>query len=487
MRVGLPSYPYSFLIEKRGNLIVAQDSRGRIQYSGTDAASVINNARSALGALSTGAPGTIYVKKATYDVSSDIIIGKKTHLICEPGTVFRATAAPSQAVIVIDPTDLEDSCWKLENVYVDLNGYNGHGVYCEWCGKSDSRQLTPTIRDLKVKNVQSGYAGLFLYDPFYMLVESVRIHSNYGTGIKIRQRATSPYVVTGNSVFNEIFVAINGNNAIGVDLEGDGTKDPVNLCVWNRLQTIQADASLTGTIGLRIKKAAQDSVFILPDIEGSETGIYIEDAIEIDFFGGICTAPTPPQIYSVRFVGAANYIHFYGTTLDGWTDETDGTRNLLFVGGRFWGTLTKTASTRFVNVKGKVTDVVFDTGDISIPIGVNGAFGAETKIVDARDYFAVSQLVLEAFSHSRGGTFGTGETLTVRTICTFDDGSTAYVDRSYTSTGGNTYNAANMNAEFQSTMFRNPNKNPVKCSVQAKTNLSSTTVTLTCRAIGFVR
>jgi hypothetical protein len=48
MRVGLPSYSYSFLIEKRGNLIVAQDSRGRIQYSGTDASTVIQSALNAL-------------------------------------------------------------------------------------------------------------------------------------------------------------------------------------------------------------------------------------------------------------------------------------------------------------------------------------------------------------------------------------------------------------------------------------------------------
>jgi hypothetical protein len=48
MRVGLPSHPYSFLIEKRGDLTVAQDESGRIRFSGSDASTVIQQALNAL-------------------------------------------------------------------------------------------------------------------------------------------------------------------------------------------------------------------------------------------------------------------------------------------------------------------------------------------------------------------------------------------------------------------------------------------------------
>jgi parallel beta-helix repeat protein len=75
MRVGLPSYPYSFLIEKRGNLIVAQDSRGRIQYSGTDAASVI---QSAINALTSG--GKIFIKNGTYTFPNPNVLTPSLYL-----------------------------------------------------------------------------------------------------------------------------------------------------------------------------------------------------------------------------------------------------------------------------------------------------------------------------------------------------------------------------------------------------------------------
>jgi hypothetical protein len=87
MRVGLPSYPYSFLIEKRGNLIVAQDSRGRIRFSGTDASAVIQSAINALGSSS----GSIFLKYADYDLGSNTLqltFSSKQHIkiFAENGT-----------------------------------------------------------------------------------------------------------------------------------------------------------------------------------------------------------------------------------------------------------------------------------------------------------------------------------------------------------------------------------------------------------------
>jgi len=58
LRVGLPYQPYSFLIKKLDGLIVAQDDRGRIRFSGINATTVI---QSAIDALTKG--GIIYVAK----------------------------------------------------------------------------------------------------------------------------------------------------------------------------------------------------------------------------------------------------------------------------------------------------------------------------------------------------------------------------------------------------------------------------------------
>jgi len=69
LRVGIPYQPYSFLIKKLDGLIVAQDDKGRVRFSGTDAATVIQNA---INALATG--GKIFIKEGIYTLTSGLSI-----------------------------------------------------------------------------------------------------------------------------------------------------------------------------------------------------------------------------------------------------------------------------------------------------------------------------------------------------------------------------------------------------------------------------
>jgi hypothetical protein len=71
MRVGLPSHPYSFLIEKRGDLTVGQNSKGRIQYSDTDASRVIQNVFNAVSS------GDTVVFKGDFTLSNDVQLSNK--------------------------------------------------------------------------------------------------------------------------------------------------------------------------------------------------------------------------------------------------------------------------------------------------------------------------------------------------------------------------------------------------------------------------
>jgi hypothetical protein len=120
---------------------------------------------------------------------------------------------------------------------------------------------------------------------------------------------------------------------------------------------------------------------------------------------------------------------------------------------------------------------------ISVPIGLNNTFGPRITIIDARE-LGYAQLILDGINDTRSGTFASGETVTVRHICVFDDGSESYVDRSYTTTGANTYSAAGLNAEFYP--FRDNTRIPVAFVVQAKTNMASTSVTLVVYAMGWM-
>jgi len=70
--IGVPYQPYSFLIKKLDDLIIAQDDKGRVRFSGTDASTVI---QSAIDALTSG--GKIFIKAGTYVISKEISLGQQ--------------------------------------------------------------------------------------------------------------------------------------------------------------------------------------------------------------------------------------------------------------------------------------------------------------------------------------------------------------------------------------------------------------------------
>jgi hypothetical protein len=127
MRVGLPSYPYSFLIEERGNLIVAQDSSGRIRFSGSDACTVI---QSAINALTSG--GKIFIKAGTYTVTTWIDLGNKSNIVLQG----------------------EGDCTKLVKPlgYVKAETYYGRVLYL---ANADGI----TIKDIYIESTSAGADG----------------------------------------------------------------------------------------------------------------------------------------------------------------------------------------------------------------------------------------------------------------------------------------------------------------------------------------
>jgi parallel beta-helix repeat protein len=127
MRVGLPSHPYSFLIEKRGNLFVAQDGSGRIRHSGADAFTVI---QSAINTLTAG--GKIFIKEGVYPLSSPL---RPTSGITLEGvygkTVFQGTKN-DRLVLNANPVDPSqsrvDGNIVLRNLVFDMNNYSAEAV-----------------------------------------------------------------------------------------------------------------------------------------------------------------------------------------------------------------------------------------------------------------------------------------------------------------------------------------------------------------------
>ena len=101
--------------------------------------------------------------------------------------------------------------------------------------------------------------------------------------------------------------------------------------------------------------------------------------------------------------------------------------------------------------------------------GVSDAYGTAVDI----NAEANKSIVLLYVKLSWGGTFGTGETVTIRVTVTFNDGSTAYIEKSATAVGDYWL------ADSEKASLMSDGKYVTKVSVASKSNLTSTSVTTT--------
>jgi parallel beta-helix repeat protein len=178
LRVGVPSHPYSFLIEKRGNLIVAQDGRGRIQCSGTDAASVI---QSAINSLSNG--GKILIKRGQYIISSSIV--PKYGVVLEgEGWDTELYLANGVNVKMFDISNSTADEVQIRNMRLNGNKDNQTAT----CDVIDSRRHRCKFVNLEILNFYRH--AITLTDGDYQTIENCYIHdgglaSVQGCGIRV--------------------------------------------------------------------------------------------------------------------------------------------------------------------------------------------------------------------------------------------------------------------------------------------------------------
>jgi len=168
---------------------------------------------------------------------------------------------------------------------------------------------------------------------------------------------------------------------------------------------------------------------------------------------------------------------FYNLRMENTTllmDGTASTGTVKFIGGNFVN-----VTTNFVVYPALITGITgYDTSNfkvtgLSVPIGVSGAYGSAVKITSLSGVITLPKVKLNV-----GGTFGTNETVTVKVEAVYRDGSTAYVEKSATATGSLWL------TDDDVLVLITQGKNIVKLNVYAKTNLASTSVTVTVDAYG---
>jgi len=115
----------------------------------------------------------------------------------------------------------------------------------------------------------------------------------------------------------------------------------------------------------------------------------------------------------------------------------------------------------------------FKSTGVSVPVGTGGTYGSARAITTLSGRITYPRVKI-----TWGGTFGSGETVTVKVEAVYTDGSTAYVEKSATATGSLWLTDDDVLALITQ------GKDIVNLNVYAKTNLSSTTVTVTVDAYG---
>ena len=116
---------------------------------------------------------------------------------------------------------------------------------------------------------------------------------------------------------------------------------------------------------------------------------------------------------------------------------------------------------------GYPTETLLKTG-LAPTIGTGDTYGPATTVTSLSGIIELFKLAITI-----GGTFGTGETVTVKVETVWDDGSTLSIEKSYTAVSSKTWLT---DSEVQS-LWKDGNALR-KINLYAKTNLSSTTVTV---------
>jgi hypothetical protein len=146
---------------------------------------------------------------------------------------------------------------------------------------------------------------------------------------------------------------------------------------------------------------------------------------------------------------------------------------LEIVGGRVDGPMSiAAASWRVRNVRGYDTEN-FKVVGAGVGIGVGGAYGSPLTVTSPGGLITYPRVKI-----TWGGTFGAGETVTVKVEAVYSDGSTAYIEKPATATGSLWLSDDDILALIAQ------GKDIVKLNIYAKTNLSSTSVTVTVSAYG---
>jgi hypothetical protein len=276
------------------------------------------------------------------------------------------------------------------------------------------------------------------------LIRPIAIGGNY-QGIYVSYcsfEISEPYV-KGTSAGNGIYVT---GNVGGVICGGT-----VESNAYNGIRLV--DASNVCIVGVVVKNNSQISsgTYDGINIGGTSTYNLVANCRIFD------DQDTKTQGRALKEADTSNYNMIIG--------------NVVY--GNRWTPISKVGVNTIVKRNVGYDTESFKVTGLSVTVGTGGAYGSASAITTLSGMITYPRIKI-----TWGGTFGTGETVTVKVEAVYTDGTTAYVEKSATATGSTWL------TDDDIISLITQGKDIVKLNVYAKTNLSSTTVTVTVDAYG---
>jgi len=170
-----PTIEPSYIIRKRGNLIEALNNKEKVEFSGSDAATVIQSTIN-----SAGNNAIIFIKKAVYPITTTIK-GNAYQTIISEGATLQASASLNGYLIEYDYASYVYSGKViLQGLIIDLNNStSASGVKVLHVQQS-------TLKDLEIKNQNKSAGICILLDACHgTKIENCYIHTGHSNGIAI--------------------------------------------------------------------------------------------------------------------------------------------------------------------------------------------------------------------------------------------------------------------------------------------------------------
>jgi hypothetical protein len=539
----------SYIVFTDGTTIKARNGKtGAIDFSGSDASTVI---QSAINALTNG--GKIFIKSGTYQLSTRLTLISNLSLEGEDKYTTILFMLPNQPASTHMLFAASKENIEIKNLQFDSNQANQPNspqyiisfsevtnVTVDNCilknAKSigiclDTQTATNVMKNI-IKNVivigPTGGDGFYLAGTgitvsdcqFYNLgenaiglnrarkvtLENIIVNSATGDGISIgndseditinnfvlisTKRGIRAWMSTGTYSAYRVMIS---NGIIYQPIE-DGIRidNPANN--WQIENVYIYGAGAGGTFGdgiyikygtnfvlnaLHIENCRQNGICVSYTTPTTSNSIISASIIFNNNQGGLATGSGINLVNAQRIRISNNRIYDnqatktqrYAIILQTGCDYEEIVNNYLESGSA--GVIYITGANNIIQRNiGYDTENFKATGK-SVAVGTGGAYGSATAITTLSGRVTYPRVKI-----TWGGTFGTGETVTVKVEAVYSDGSTAYVEKSATATGSLWLTDDDILALITQ------GKDIVKLNVYAKTNLSSTTVTVTVDAYG---